>query len=539
MKPRWLFLFFSVGTIAGSLASQLAGQPISLKAEAGSQPNVLFLAIDDLNDWVGAAGGHSQAKTPNLDRLISQSVFFRNAHTAAPVCSASRHALLSGLRPSTTGWYTNSSKDKVDYERILGDTVPLPTHFKRSGYKTMAAGKIFHKGTSDVDGYDYWDETRPKYKWPKWLAERGHGYQGKSGGHFHPFPPDGGAIYQKYQEGVGGQSLCWGALEEGDMPQEGMPDEQVANWAVERLKQKHDKPFFLAVGFVRPHVPYTAPKEFFDLYPLESVVMPAVPPDEMDDIPLLGKAMALGTLQGGDHRNVLDIGPNYWREMVRAYLACVTFVDAQAGKVLRALADSPYADNTIVVFWSDHGQHLGEKRHWRKQALWEESTRVPLAIRLPKSVNAGHSSIQAVSLLDVYPTLLDLVDLPAVKGLEGKSLLPLLEDPSARRVEPAVTTWHYSNHSVRGLNFRYTRYRDGTEELYDHRSDPGEHRNLAADSEYEEVRARLAAYLPKKNAVPKSIQEGGSDSFGRKVEGLLAEGVPGWLGEDPAQPTVE
>ena len=239
------------------------------------------------------------------------------------------------------------------------------------------------------------------------------------------------------------------------MPPEGMPDEQVADWAVERLRQKHDKPFFLAVGFVRPHVPYTAPKEFFEMYPLESVAMPAVPPDEMDDVPLLGKAMALGTLQGGDHRNVLEIGPNYWREMVRAYLACVTFVDAQAGKVLRALADSPYADNTIVVFWSDHGQHLGEKRHWRKQALWEESTRVPLAIRLPKSVNAGQSSIQAVSLLDIYPTLLDLVDLPEVKGLEGKSLLPLLEDSSARRVEPAVTTWHYNNHSVRSLNFRY------------------------------------------------------------------------------------
>ena len=179
MKSRWLFLFFSVGTIAGSSASQLAGQPLNVKAEAGFRPNVLFLAIDDLNDWVGAAGGHSQAKTPNLDRLISQSVFFRNAHTAAPVCSASRHALLSGLRPSTTGWYANSSKDRVDYERILGDTVPLPTHFKGSGYKTMAAGKIFHKGTSDVDGYDYWDEARPKYKWPKWLAERGHGYQGK------------------------------------------------------------------------------------------------------------------------------------------------------------------------------------------------------------------------------------------------------------------------------------------------------------------------------------------------------------------------
>ena len=541
MTSRRLCLLISLTAIAGSLVSRpalYASQPPGPKAETDTRPNVLFLAIDDLNDWIGAAGGHSQARTPNLDRLISQSVFFRNAHTAAPVCSASRHALLSGLRPSTTGWYTNSSKDRAEYERILGDTVPLPTHFKHNGYKTMAAGKIFHRGTSDVDGYDYWDETRPKYKWPKWLAERGHGYQGKSGGHFHPFPPDGGAIYQKYQEGVSGQSLCWGALEEGDMPPEGMPDEQVADWAVERLQQKHDEPFFLAVGFVRPHVPYTAPKEFFDLYPLDSIVMPSVPPDEMDDIPLHGKAMALGTLKGGDHRNVLDVGPNYWREMVRAYLACVTFVDAQAGKVLRALADSPYSDNTIVVFWSDHGQHLGEKRHWRKQALWEESTRVPLAIRLPKSVNGGQSSRQAVSLLDIYPTLVDLVGLPAVEGLEGTSLRQLLQDPAASRVEPAVTTWHYNNHSVRDLNFRYTRYRDGTEELYDHRSDPGEHRNLAPDSDYERVKARLAAFLPKKNSVPSSIEDGGTDSFGRKVEGLLAKGVPAWLGKDPARPAT-
>ena len=541
MKSRDLSLLFAlVAIVSGSVLQPAcsADAPPRLEAETGSRPNVLFLAIDDLNDWVGVAGGHPQAKTPNLDRLISQSVFFRNAHTAAPVCGASRHALLSGLRPSTTGWYTNASVSRDDYERVLGDTVPLPTHFKRSGYRTMAAGKIFHKGTSDVEGYDYWDETRSKYRWPKWLAERGHGYQGKSGGHFHPFPPDGGAIYQKYQEGVSGQSLCWGALEEDDMPPEGMPDEQVADWAVKRLEQEHDEPFFLAVGFVRPHVPYTAPEEFFDQYPIDSIAMPLVPADEMDDIPLLGKAMALGTLEGGDHRNVLDVGPNYWREMVRAYLACVTFVDAQAGKVLRALANSPYADNTIVVFWSDHGQHLGEKRHWRKQALWEESTRVPLAIRLPNSVNGGQSSDQAVSLLDIYPTLLHLVDVPGVQGLEGKSLVPLLEDPAASRAEPAVTTWYYNNHSVRDQDFRYIRYRDGTEELYDHRSDPGEHRNLAARSEYGHVKARLAAYLPERNAMPKSIGEGGSDSFARKAERLRVEGVPAWLGKDPAQPSA-
>ena len=498
-----------------------------------SQPNVLFLAIDDLNDWIGALGGHPQAQTPNLDRLISHSVFFSNAHCAAPVCSASRHALLSGLRPSTTGWYSNSSKSLDSYRRALGNTVPMPTHFKHNGYKTMAAGKIFHKGTSDVKGYDYWDEVRPKYQWPVDLAARGHGYQGKSGGHFHPFPPDGGAIFQKYQTGVSGQSLCWGALQDADMPPEGMPDEQISAWAVKRLKQDHGRPFLLAVGFVRPHVPYTAPQEFFDLYPAQDIVMPTVPAGEMDDIPMWGKAMAYGMIAGGDHANVLSIGPEYWREMVRAYLACVSFVDAQVGKVLDALESSPYADNTIIVFWSDHGQHLGEKHHWRKQALWEESTRVPLSFHLPGNLNGGRTCKRAVSLIDIYPTLVELCQLPPVQGLEGISLRPQLRDPNTRRTEPAITTWQYNNHAARSLNFRYIRYRDGTEELYDHRSDPGEHHNLAGDPDLARVKQRLGASMPTHNVIPKELREGGLDSYAERLQQLRDEGVPGWLGDIP------
>lgn len=511
---------------------------VQLGASVRRKPNVLFLAIDDLNDWLGAMGGHPQAKTPNLDRLIGRSILFSNAHCAAPVCSASRHALMSGLRPSTTGWYSNSSKKLADYERTLDGVIPLPTHFKRNGYKTLAAGKVFHKGTSDVAGYDYWTEVRPRYRWPKELAARGHGYQGDKGGHFHPFPPDGGAIYQKYQRGVDGQSLCWGALAKADMPPEGMPDEQIADWAVERLKQDHQQSFFLAVGFVRPHVPYTAPKEFFDLHPLDEIVVPSVPVDEMDDIPLHGKAMAIGTINGGDHENVLSIGPDYWREMTRAYLACVSFVDAQAGKVLDALDASPYAENTIVVFWSDHGQHLGEKRHWRKQALWEESTHVPLAIRLPADEKAGEVCDRAVSLIDLYPTLLDLCELPSMPGLEGISLLPQLQNVNAPRRAPAITTWHYKNHAVRGPRWRYIRYRDGSEELYNHHQDPSEHNNVAENPKYSKIKQRLAKYLPKKNQLPSVMKDGGPDSHGRKVQTLQKEGVPDWLGAGPVPITA-
>ena len=314
------------------------------------RPNVLFLAVDDLNDWIGTLGGHPQVKTPNLDRLLSRSVVFENAHCAAPVCSASRHALFSGLRPSTTGWYSNSSKSLKNYLKTLGKTIPLPTQFRNQGYTTMAAGKVFHKGTSDIKEYQFWDESRPRYEWPKRLSSRGHGYQGKTGGHFYPFPKDGGAVYQHYQEGVNGQSLCWGALGASDIPPEGMPDEQIADWAVQRLSVAHEKPFFMAIGFIRPHVPYTAPRKYFDLYPLDSIVMPEVPERELDDIPLWGKAMAYGTIQGGDHFNVQKIGDGYWREMVRAYLACVSFVDAQAGKVLDALENGPMQVTPLWCF---------------------------------------------------------------------------------------------------------------------------------------------------------------------------------------------
>ncbi|MDB4749560.1 sulfatase [Rubripirellula sp.] len=526
-----------IGFLAGCIAVCMGWTPLAgLGADevgAKPKPNVLFLAIDDLNDWIGALGGHPQVKTPNLDRLLSRSVVFENAHCAAPVCSASRHALFSGLRPSTTGWYSNSSKSLKNYLKTLGNTIPMPTQFRNQGYTTMAAGKVFHKGTSDIKEYKFWDESRPRYQWPKRLSSRGHGYQGKSGGHFYPFPKDGGAVYQHYQEGVDGQSLCWGALGASDIPPEGMPDEQIADWAVQRLGVAHQKPFFMAIGFIRPHVPYTAPQKYFDLYPLDSIVMPEVPVRELDDIPLWGKAMAYGTIQGGDHFNVQKIGDGYWREMVRAYLACVSFVDAQAGKVLDALENGPNASDTIVVFWSDHGQHLGEKRTWRKMALWEESTRVPLAIRVPGSSKGGARCTSPVSLLDLYPTINELCGFPAVEGLEGVSLGPQVRDATLVRHKPVVTTWQFNNHAVRGLHHRYIRYRDGSEELYDHRTDPGEHTNLASDPKLTSVKKKLAAAIPVRNVVPSVLESGGVDSYGRKFEFLRDQGVPGWLGTVP------
>ena len=240
----------------------------------------------------------------------------------------------------------------------------------------------------------------------------------------------------------------------------------------------------------------------------------------------------MGILDAGDHFNVTNIGPDYWKEMTRAYLACVSFVDAQAGKVLDALEASPYAENTIVVFWSDHGQHLGEKRHWRKQALWEESTRVPLSFYLPKRDAESGTCDRPVSLIDIYPTLLDLCSLPSVPRLEGTSLTPQLKDVNAPRTIPAVTTWYRNNHSVRGQRWRYIRYRDGTEEMYDHKNDPHEHVNLAGLPQHTNVKNRLKKFLPSVNVMP--AKDDGLDAHEKMVNRLKKNGVPDWLGKVPS-----
>ncbi|MEJ6602489.1 MAG: sulfatase [Opitutaceae bacterium] len=497
---------------------------------AARPPNVLFISIDDLNDWTGSKGGHPQAITPNLDRLAGQGMQFTNAHCSQAVCTASRNALLSGLHPASTGWYGSTSAMRKSYDEVMGDHKMLPQYFKDNGYKTLAAGKVFHSGVSDYKERtdDFWDATAPDYKISKELRARGSGYGGTK---FYPFPHEGSQIINHYGDDFdSGQSLCWGALDRTDMPGGKMFDELIADWAVDQLEQDHEKPFFLAVGFVRPHVPYTAPQEYFDLYDLNEIVVPEVPEDEMSDIPLMGKSIAYGTIKTGDHYAVVNLSDDYWREMVYGYLACVSFVDDQLGKVLRALEDSKYAENTIVVLWSDHGQNLGEKKHWRKQSLWEESTRVPLMVKVPGHPSSGRKSDRVVSLLDVYPTLVDLCELPPAPKLEGQSLLPLLKNPDAEWAKPVLSTWYYRNHAVRSEDWRYIRYRDGSEELYNHRNDPGEHTNLAGDSAYAAVIAEHQRWLPKTDTLPAGTTEWKPDKLDRRVKAWREhDSVPDWL----------
>lgn len=492
-----------------------------------AKPNVLFISIDDLNDWEGAMGGNRQAKTPHLDKLFGNSVLFTNAHCSQAVCTASRNSLLSGIHPSTSGWYSSTSSMRKSYDQVMGDHKMLPQHFKDNGYQTLAAGKVFHQGVSDYKDRtkDFWHETAPGYKIPKKLLARGEGYGGR---HFYPFPKTGSQIIDRYGPKFDdGHSLCYGALDRDDIPGGKMYDELIADWAVDQLGKKHDKPFFMAVGFVRPHVPYTAPKEYFDLYNLDDIKIPDVPDDEMSDIPLMGKSIAHGTIKTGDHYAVINLSDTYWKEMVYGYLACVSFADAQAGKVLDALSNSQYADNTIVVLWSDHGQHLGEKKHWRKQALWEESTRVPLSFKVP-GIPAGKRN-HAVSLLDIYPTLVEICDLPPAPKAQGESLAPTIADASVRHKKPVLSSWYYGNYAVRSDRWRYIRYRDGSEELYDHNNDPGEHTNLASKPDFASVIADHKQWLPKHDVLPAGKDTWAPDKLDRRIEGWKKDGVPDWL----------
>ena len=273
-----------------------------------------------------------------------------------------------------------------------------------------------------------------------------------------------------------------------------MGDWQVADWIIGQLDKNHEKPFFLACGFFRPHLPWYVPQEYFDMYPIEKISLPNVKDDDLDDIPEAGWKMAKPE---GDHARVIK--HDAWRKAVQGYLASVSFVDDCVGRVVNALDKSPNRDSTIIVLWSDHGWHLGEKLHWRKFALWEEATHNVLMFIAPGEISPGGRCEVPVNLLDIYPTLIDLCQLTPKKELEGISLVPLLKDPKTKWERPTVTTHGRNNHSVRSQRWRYIRYADGTEELYDHTKDEMEWNNVAGNPEFVSFKQQLAEWLPSKN----------------------------------------
>lgn len=456
LRPGSMRIAFSLLAVAVFLG---APGNSAAAADRPKKMNVLFIAIDDLNDWTSFLGGYPNVKTPNLQRLADRGVLFTRAYCAAPACNPSRAALLCGIRPSTSGVYLNSNP----WRPQLPTAVTLPQLFMAHGYKVWGCGKIFHGAFEDPQS---WEEYFYRPGDPSPEVRPANGIPNTA--HFD-----------------------WGPVTVDD---EAMGDTRVTDWALDFLGKEHDRPFFLAVGLFRPHLPWYVPQKYFDEYPLSGVVLPKVKEDDLDDVPPIGRRMARPQ---GDHAKVL--ATNNWEKAVQGYLASITYADGQVGRLLDALDRRPDKDRTIVVLWTDHGWHLGEKLHWRKFTLWEEAGRVPLVFVVPGLTEPGVRCGRTVSLMDIYPTLADLCGLPVGEHLEGVSLRPLLKNPEAAWDRPALTTHGFQNHAVRSERWRYIRYSDGTEELYDHENDPMEWTNLAGDPKYDQVKQQLAQWLPKVN----------------------------------------
>ena len=427
--------------------------------------NVLFIAIDDLNDWTGFAGGHPQTKTPNMDKLAKQGVVFENAYCAASVCNPSRAALMTGYLPSTSGIYGNGNK--MRYSEVLKNALTIPQWFSKNGYFTTARGKIFHSANGEMADTISWD------KWMKTVGNYG-AVQKKSGFMASGIP-----------EGEVDENFDWGPTT-GNF--EETPDYLNAEWAANQLQKNYEKPFFLACGIFRPHLKWHVPQEFFDKFNEDEMILPEINENDYDDIP----------------SSALQPSKNYYatkkynkqQAAIQAYLACVNYADACVGVVLDALEKSKYAENTIVVLWGDHGWHLGEKLRYKKFTLWEEACKMPLIIKVPGVTSAQTRCASPVSLMDLYPTLLELCGLPQNPENEGKSIVPLLKNTNADWDIPALTTMGFNQHTLRNKKWRYTKYNDGQEELYNHENDPMEWKNLANDPQYSQVKIEMAKYFP-------------------------------------------
>ena len=463
---------------------------VAIHNTLGDKTNVLFIAIDDLNDWIGCMDGHPQAQTPHIDALAEQGTLFLNAHTQSPICNPSRTSVMTGLRPSTTGIYGLAPWFRTVEE--WKDLVTLPQHFANSGYTTYTVGKIYHGGD--------WQQNDP----PEFdiIGRADPGLRPRE---------------KRVQTPRGGRGMDWDVY---PFQESEHKDWKTASWAVEKLDEQPKDPFFMAVGFSLPHVPLLATQKWFDLYPEETLQLPRMLLDDRDDTPRFSWYLHW-KLPEPRQRFLLQAGEQL--KIVQAYLASISFMDSQVGRVLEALERNGYADNTVIVLWSDHGYHLGEKEITGKNTLWDRSTRVPLIFAGP-GIRQGSKSTRPVELLDIYPTLSELCWLPPQRHLEGLSLVPLLKNPNASRSRPAITTHNHDNHGVRSEKYRYIQYADGSEELYDMIADPNEFTNLANDPNYARTQRALKRRLPKTNRRP------APGSANRIL--IYENGVANWEGED-------
>jgi len=452
------------------------------------KPNILFIAVDDLNDYISPLDNHPGISTPNFERLAKRSVTFTNAHCAAPACHPSRVAVMTGVHPTVSGIYRNlfgAHGPRWRHESpVLEDAVVLSRHFRDNGYRAVGGGKIFHtlqwtKGDSQNDP-DAWDDYRGdpldpiSQDWPRpeFPTNQNAGFVGKRPLSHHLF----GAAPVELSTDQG--------------------DGAVVDWAVDQMNQTSEKPLFLAVGLFRPHIPWEVPQKWFDLYPEEEVQLPVHLENDLED--------AFSHGRESWHKWVTD--NDQWRNFMRGYLASISYVDHELGRLLDGFDQSPMAENTVVVLWSDHGFHIGEKENWEKFALWEQTTRVPLFIHAPGVSADGERTDQPTTLTDLYPTICELAGLPVPEQCTGTSLVPQLVDPSMPNDRTSLTSFVFSprgngpSHGISDREYRYIQYADGFEELYYLKKDPAEFHNLADDPAFSEVKDRLAKAIPKTTA---------------------------------------
>ena len=475
MKSLPLFTFVAVALIVGS------------PARAAARPNVLFLVSDDLNNFLGCYGD-PRAKTPNLDKLAARGVRFDRAYCTFPLCGPSRNSFLTGLYPNSTGILANS--------QIFRQTIPshrcLPQAFRNAGYLAARVGKLYH------------------YNVPKSIGTNGHDDPGSWEIELNPAGVDRleeeSEIFTLLPGEFGG-TLSWLASTKPDAKHTDGLNATDAEWVLERCAKQKERPFFLAVGFFRPHTPYVAPKDpYFGYYPESEMPVVQNVKEDQADIPPAG----LGSYKKEQDKLTDDLR----RQCVQAYYASISFMDAQVGRVVDSLDRLGLAENTIIVFTSDHGYHMGEHGLWQKMSLFEESARVPLLVVAPGVAVAGGVAKSPVSHVDLYPTLAELCNVPAPENLQGQSLVPLLKDPSEAGRGWAITQVmrgggpnrasvttnisadgpRYFGYSLRIPRWRYTEWDEGRQgrELYDHDADPQELKNLADDPAYAETVAELS-----------------------------------------------
>ncbi|QBN20479.1 sulfatase [Flavobacterium nackdongense] len=462
------------------------GHSQSKKETVATKPNVLFIAIDDMNNWASAMGG--VAKTPNMEKLAKAGKLFTNAYCVVPACNPSRVAIMTGVRPETSGQYTNPG----NFRDLPGNAnrITLPLYLQQNGYEAIAAGKIFHNGRGKGTEPDPQSDPQSwNYQFPNDVGTKGHQlYLDKN----NQAKWLEGAMYIEGMDSRKPEYLSkfgvWGVTPE---KKEETADWKNAEFASNYLGEKHDKPFFLAVGLFRPHSPQIAPQEFFDMYPLESIQVPELPENDMDDIPEIAKT----NFSSKFVELVKEKGQ--LQKATQGYLASMSFADACIGKILEGVENGPNKDNTIIVLWTDHGWQLAQKERWEKFSLWKQSTNSPLIIKYPNMKNPGESTNQAVSLLDLFPTVLDLSGIEKPDFLEGTSLVPLLTDANYKRKEPAITTYEKGNISVEKNDWNFIQYKDGSEELYNHATDPKEFKNVIKVKENQAIIKELRAYVTK------------------------------------------